>query len=882
MFKRGTMLGLSLALILASFTAVTPAQAATSIAAVCSAGTCTVSVTDTTTAYEWTVPSGVTSATFTITGGQGGAGSSGAGGGWGGKFTGTLNLTAGQVISLWAGAAGGNATTTRSLSGGRSSGGGGGSSGRMGGAGGAHSQIDRAGTVVAIAAGGGGGGGWSGGTGGGGGSSTFSAGVANGVNGTDGQAYLGYGGTTSGGAGGAASGGGGSAGSAGSSLSGGAGGAGSAASGGGGGGGYFGGGGGGGDNDGCCADGAGGGGGSNYYNSASVSSVTGFAASQSGNGSIVLTYPSTAVSSFTPSTSLTNSTSLTFALVFSENVTGLTASDLTLTGTGASSCAIGSISGSGSSYSIPLSSCSQGTIALTLLANSVSGTASGPGANVTSSYATVDTSAPIISSVSAPTNQTYIPTNTISFTANMSETVTVSGSPRLALTIGSTTRYATYASGSNSKALVFSYTVQTSANDIDVDGIAISTTLELNSGSITDLAANALSALTFTAPSLTSVLVAQKPSAPTIDSISATSGQISINFSAGASNGSAITNYEYSINNGSNWTARSPVATTSPIVITGLSNGTSYSVRIRAVNGAGAGDSSTAVSATPSAVTVTGGSDISIIYGGSASSTPFSAAGGTGSYTWSLSSTPTGVSISGSTVTASNATPAGTYTANVTATDTGSPAQVASKQISITVSKASSSISISLPGGASSAALGGAVTISAVVSRAGSVNFKLGGTTISGCGAAAAASTTATCTWTPNSLGGVSITAVFTPTESSNYDVATSSALSVTVVNGVSTVTLSLAGGTTTPQKSKAINIIAAIDQAGRVTFSVDGKRLIACTNILASAGNVTCAWKPAIQKQSTITARLVPTNSVYNSSTSSLIVRVIKRTGTR
>jgi hypothetical protein len=102
------------------------------------------------------------------------------------------------------------------------------------------------------------------------------------------------------------------------------------------------------------------------------------------------------------------------------------------------------------------------------------------------------------------------------------------------------------------------------------------------------------------------------------------------------------------------------------------------------------------------------------------------------------------------------------------------------------------------------------------------------------------------------------------------------------VVNGVSTVTLSLAGGTTTPQKSRAINIIAAIDQAGRVTFTVDGRRLLGCTNILASAGNVSCSWKPAIQKDTQITARLVPTNSVYNPSTSSLNVRVIRRSGTR
>jgi hypothetical protein len=586
------------------------------------------------------------------------------------------------------------------------------------------------------------------------------------------------------------------------------------------------------------------------------------------------------VSSFAPNTSLTNSTSLTFAIVFSEVISGLTSSDLSLTGTGASTCVIGTITGSGSSYSIPLTSCSQGTVALTITANSVTGTTNGPSSNVTSSYSTIDRTAPTIASVSPPSNQTYIPSNAISFTANMSETVTVTGNPRLELTIGSTTRYATYASGSNSRALVFTYTVQTSTSDIDVDGIAVGTTLDLNSGNVADLATNALSALTFTAPTLTSVLVAQKPSAPTIDSISVTNGQISVNFTAGASNGAAITNYEYSTNNGGAWTTRSPTSTTSPIVISGLTNGTSYPVRIRAVNAAGSGDSSTAVSATPTSVAVGGGSNISITFGGSGSSTQFTASGGTAPYVYTLSSSITGVSISNGVVTASSATPAGTYTPNVVATDSAS--QTGTKQITISVAKASTSISISLPNSASTAAIGGAVTITATVSQAGSVNFKIDGTTISGCGSATAASTTATCSWTPGALGGVSITAIFTPTDSSNFDPATSTSLSITVVTGVSAVTVALAGGVTEVPKGQAINIVANLDQAGKVSFFVDGKRIPGCFNLSASAGNKTCSWKPAVQTRLTITVTLDPSNNAYRNSTGSLQVWVVRRSGTR
>jgi hypothetical protein len=131
-------------------------------------------------------------------------------------------------------------------------------------------------------------------------------------------------------------------------------------------------------------------------------------------------------------------------------------------------------------------------------------------------------------------------------------------------------------------------------------------------------------------------------------------------------------------------------------------------------------------------------------------------------------------------------------------------------------------------------------------------------------------------------LGSVSLTAIFTPTDSANFETSTTTTLSITVVNGVSTVTLSLAGGVTTAPKGQAINIIASIDQAGRVTFLVDGKRVPGCINRLASIGNISCSWRPAVQKAVVITANLNPTNNVYNNSSSRLAVQVTRRTGNR
>ena len=95
--------------------------------------------------------------------------------------------------------------------------------------------------------------------------------------------------------------------------------------------------------------------------------------------------------------------------------------------------------------------------------------------------------------------------------------------------------------------------------------------------------------------SIASVRPLSAPSAPTFGGYSVGDGLFSANFSPGADNGSAITNYEYSLNDGLTWIARAPASTTSPLVVGGLINGTTYQVRLRAVNAAGAGSASAAI-----------------------------------------------------------------------------------------------------------------------------------------------------------------------------------------------------------------------------------------------------------------------------------------------
>jgi uncharacterized protein YfaP (DUF2135 family) len=127
----------------------------------------------------------------------------------------------------------------------------------------------------------------------------------------------------------------------------------------------------------------------------------------------------------------------------------------------------------------------------------------------------VDGVAPTITSVAGPAAGTYIVGQNLDFTVVFSEAVAVTGTPRLVLTIGSTTRYATYVSGSGSASLLFRYTVQ--AGDLDSDGIAVASPIDLNGGTIKDVPGNN-AVLTFTPPDTSGVLV--DGVAPTITSVS--------------------------------------------------------------------------------------------------------------------------------------------------------------------------------------------------------------------------------------------------------------------------------------------------------------------------------------------------------------------------
>ena len=93
------------------------------------------------------------------------------------------------------------------------------------------------------------------------------------------------------------------------------------------------------------------------------------------------------------------------------------------------------------------------------------------------------------------------------------------------------------------------------------------------------------------------------PASPTAIGITAGNNQVTLNWTAPTDNGgTAITDYqiEYRTNPDGQWTTFADgVSTNTTITITGLTNGTSYDFRVRAVNSVGAGTNSDIVNAVP-------------------------------------------------------------------------------------------------------------------------------------------------------------------------------------------------------------------------------------------------------------------------------------------
>jgi hypothetical protein len=223
-------------------------------------------------------------------------------------------------------------------------------------------------------------------------------------------------------------------------------------------------------------------------------------------------------------TTPTNAATLGYTVTFSEDVSGVDASDFTVVSSGSAAASVASVTQvDAHTYTVTLNGVSgTGTLRLDLNAsgtgivdtagNAISG-------GLTGTAYSVDRDAPTVGSVSVPADATYVAGQNLDFTVNFSEAVTVdasSGTPRIAVTLDTGgTVYATYLSGSGSTALVFRLAVVT--GELDSTGITVGSSIDTNGGSVRDAVGNnAVAALNGVGPT-TGVLV--DASAPTVGSI---------------------------------------------------------------------------------------------------------------------------------------------------------------------------------------------------------------------------------------------------------------------------------------------------------------------------------------------------------------------------
>ena len=176
---------------------------------------------------------------------------------------------------------------------------------------------------------------------------------------------------------------------------------------------------------------------------------------------------------------------------------------------------------------------------------------------------------------------------------------------------------------------------------------------------------------------------ADPPAAPTLSAAKGGAGSIALTFKAGLTGGAPITKFQVSTDGGSTWSDLPGL--TSPVTITGLGYGVTYSVKVRAVNSRGPGTPSAAKSATTTKLTqtisFTQPANMKVGQADQALTVSTSGAG----LTVSLTTSPTSVC----TIVAGKLHAVGKGTCSITATQTGNASYAAAtavtKKITITL-----------------------------------------------------------------------------------------------------------------------------------------------------------------------------------------------------
>lgn len=196
-----------------------------------------------------------------------------------------------------------------------------------------------------------------------------------------------------------------------------------------------------------------------------------------------------------------------------------------------------------------------------------------------------------LSSIIPPLDSTYSENSTLDFQITFAETILVTGTPCLNLTLGSTTRKACYIFGHGSRTLFFRYTIQ--AGDDDLDGIELSNLISLEDGSIKSvLSDDANLNLTSLMPNLSSVLINTSIAGPDKilnviqDDLSEDRTEVTFSWSAPNDNGNAISYYSirYRKVGASQFTYLGNNPTGTSTTITGLETESNYEIQVAAYN----------------------------------------------------------------------------------------------------------------------------------------------------------------------------------------------------------------------------------------------------------------------------------------------------------
>src|SRR3569623_1802084 len=399
-------------------------------------------------------------------------------------------------------------------------------------------------------------------------------------------------------------------------------------------------------------------------------------------------------------------------------------------------------------------------------------------------------------------NSSYLAASTVS--RSFSVNGVVPGAPAIGTaTTGNAQASVSFsAPASNGGSAITGYTVTSSPGGITGTGTSSPITVTgLTNGTaytFTVTATNSAGTSSASAAS-NSVTPATVPGAPMIGTPVAGNAQVSVSFSAPASNGgSAITDYTVTSSPGG-FTA---TGVSSPIVVTGLTNGTAYSFTVTATNAIGTGSPSGSTSSVTPA-TVPGAPTIGTATAGNAQTTvSFSAPASNGGITitgYTVITSPGGLTATGasSPITVTGLSNGTAYTFTVTATNSVGAGRA---------SAASNSITPATQPGAPTK--GSATAGAAQASIRFSAPATTGGATITGY----------TVTSSPDGLTG---TGASSPVAVTGLTNGTAYTFTVTATTNVGTGSASAAHNSVTPAKLPGAPTIGAVT-AGNTQVTVN------------------------------------------------------------